>query len=230
MNKDREEIKKERRKEEAKEEWIPKTEVGRMIQRGEIDSYGKLLSMNLPVTEPQIIDYLFSELQEKVVDFKKTTKVRRAGRMFSFRVSVLVGDGKEYLGIGMSKDKEKWPAVRKATNKAKMNLIKVRKGCGSWECTCKERHSIPFKVEGKSASVKVTLMPAPKGTGLVVGKNIREVLEFVGIKDVWSKTSGATDTKLNFIKATIDALSKTTSTKISEEIMKKCEEADGKGY
>lgn len=228
MNKDREATKKEKSREEEKEEWIPKTEVGKMVKRGEIDSYGKLLSMNLPVTEPHIIDYLFSELQEKVVDFKKTTKVRRAGRMFSFRVSVLVGDGKEYIGIGTSKDKEKWPAVRKATNKAKMNLIKVRKGCGSWECVCRERHSIPFKVEGKSASVKVSLMPAPKGTGLVVGKNIREVLDFVGIKDIWSKTSGATDTKLNFITATIDALSKTTSTKISEEIMKKCEETDGK--
>ena len=123
--------------------------------------------------------------------------------------------------MGTAKDKEKWPAIKKATNKAKLSLVRVRKGCGSWECTCGMPHSIPFQVKGKCASVRITLKPAPKGVGLVAGDNIKQVLEFVGIKDVWSETRGSTATKLNFVRATIDALSKTTGMKASEEMMKK---------
>jgi len=208
-----------RKPEEA--EWIPKTILGKKVKSGEITSINEVMEGKLPLLEPQIIDFLFPDLEEKMVDFKKTTKVRRSGRQFSFRATVLIGDKNQFIGIGTGKHKEKWPAVRKATRKAKLNLIKVRKGCGSWECTCGTNHSIPFKVTGKKGSVKVELMPAPKGTGLVVGNNIKEVFDFVGIKDIWSKTRGATDTKLNFIRATIDALGKTTSKKMSDEIRKK---------
>ena len=215
----------ERREREKKKpeemEWIPKTILGKKVKSGEITSMKEAIASKLPLLEPQIIDYLMPDLEEKMVDFKKTTKVRRAGRQFSFRATVLIGDKNEYIGIGTGKHKEKWPAIKKATRKAKLNLVKIRKGCGSWECTCGTGHSIPFKVTGRKGSVNITLMPAPKGTGLVVGNNIKEVFDFVGIKDVWSKTRGATDTKLNFIRATINALSQTTSMKVSEEIKKK---------
>ncbi|MBU2100935.1 30S ribosomal protein S5 [Candidatus Micrarchaeota archaeon] len=217
------EERKERRREPQKEEieWIPKTSLGKKVKSGEISSMNQAIESKLPLLEPQIIDFLLPDLEEKMVDFKKTTKVRRSGRMFSFRASVIVGDKNEFIGIGTGKHKEKWPAVKKATRRAKLNLIRVRKGCGSWECTCGTGHSIPFNVKGKGGSVKIELKPAPKGTGLVVGNNIKDVFVFVGIKDVWSKTRGATDTKLNFIRATINALSKTTSMKVSEEIRKK---------
>ncbi|MEW6295423.1 MAG: 30S ribosomal protein S5 [Candidatus Diapherotrites archaeon] len=198
-------------------DWIPRTEAGKKVRNEEITSFQQLLDSGLPVIEPQIIDYLIPELKEKLVEFNKTAKVRSAGRVFSFRASVLVGDGEEFIGVGIAKDKEKMPAIRKATNRAKLNLVKVRKGCGSWECTCGTHHSIPFKVEGKAASVRVILMPAPKGTGLVVGSNIKDVFEFIGIKDIWSASKGSTGTKLNFIRAAIDALSKTTEMKLSEE-------------
>jgi len=212
----REDIMKERGKEEI--DWIAKTDTGKKVRDGEITSFQQLLDSGLPIMEPQAIDRLIPDLKEKLVEFNKTTKVRSAGRVFSFRASVLIGDGNEFIGIGTAKGKEKMPAIRKATNRAKLNLVKVRKGCGSWECTCGAHHSIPFKVEGKSASVRITLMPAPKGTGLVVGSNIKEVFEFVGIKDIWSTSKGSTGTKLNFIKAAIDALSKTTEMKLSEDI------------
>ena len=65
------------------------------------------------------------------------------------------------------------------------------------------------------------MLPAPKGTGLVVGNNIKDVFEFAGITDVWSNTLGSTDTKLNFVSAAIDALGKTTRMKVSNEIAKK---------
>ncbi len=215
------EKRKETQKKEELAEWIPKTTLGKKVKNGDIASMNEVIESKLPLIEPQIVDYLLPDLEEKMVDFKKTTKVRRAGRQFSFRATVLVGDKNQFIGAGTGKHKEKWPAVRKATRRAKLNLIRVRKGCGSWECTCGTGHSIPFKVKGSCGAVKIELMPAPKGTGLVVGNKIKDVFDFVGIKDVWSRTRGATDTRLNFIRATINALSKTTSMKVSEEIRKK---------
>jgi len=203
------------------EDWHPKTEAGKKVLNGEIKSLDELMKFNLPVREAKIIDMLVPNLEDKVVDFKKTTRVRRSGRVFSFRAAVLVGDKQQYIGIGIGKDKERFPAIRKATRKAKLNMVKVRKGCGSWECTCGTHHSVPFKVEGKSASVKVVFMPAPKGTGLVAGDNIKDVLILAGVRDVWCKTFGASDTKLNFVRAAVDALSKTTKMKISETMENK---------
>ena len=77
------------------------------------------------------------------------------------------------------------------------------------EIVLKEPHSIPFKVIGKAGSVRVILIPAPQGTGLVVANELKKVLKFAGIKDVYSKTFGKKRTTFNLIKACIDALSKT---------------------
>ncbi len=211
-------VKKEKEKESEKEkkegdDWIPKTSIGKKVKNGEITSMEQLIKMNAPIIEPQIVDILIPSLEEKVVDLKKSTRVTRAGRKFTFRAGVLIGDKEQFIGIGTAKDKEKFPAIRKAAKRARLNLVKVRKGCGSWECTCGMAHSVPFKVTGKCASVKVTLKPAPKGTGLVVGENIKDVMEFAGIKDVWSETKGSTGTKLNFVRAAIDALRNTIKMK-----------------
>lgn len=203
------------------QDWVPATEIGKAVKNGEITSVDEIFDKNIKIKEPQIVDYLIPDIEDKMIDFKKTTKVRRAGRKFSFRVSMLVGDKNKYIGLGTASDSERWPAVRKATKNAKLNLTKIIKGCGSWECVCAGNHSVPFKTEGRSSSVKVVLFPAPKGTGLVVGDNIKDVFRFVGIKDVWSKTSGNTGSKLDFVAATIDALSKTTKVKLSEKIKEK---------
>ncbi len=219
--------KREEKKEKELLEWIPKTELGKKVLAGEIKSLEEVLSTNKKIMEPEIVDYL-EELEEKLVDVQKTARVVRAGRKFSFRVAVLVGNKNGIVGLGTAKDKEKWPAVRKATKNAKLNLILVKRGCGSWECTCNEEHSVPFKVVGKNASVRVTLLPAPKGVGLVVGDNIKPVLEFAGIKDVWSKTSGSTDTTLNFVRAAINALENISNVKLSKDMEKKLRERAGK--
>jgi small subunit ribosomal protein S5 len=207
-------------KEKSLAEWIPKTGLGKKVQAGEITSIEDVFAKNIPILEPEIVDTLL-DLDEKMVDFQKTTRMIMAGRRFSFRATVLVGNHNGYVGIGIAKDVEKWPALRKAKRQAKLNLVKVRRGCGSWECTCGLGHSVPFKVTGKCASVKIALLPAPKGTGLVVGDNIKDVFKFAGITDVWSNTSGSTDTKLNFVRAALDALNKTTKMKVSNEIAKK---------
>ena len=205
-------------KEEALKEWVPRTELGKLVLNGKIKSLEEILLSNKKIMEPEIVDYLEPDMQTLVVDVKKTARVVRAGRKFSFRAAVLIGNKKGIIGIGMAKDREKWPAVRKAEKNAKLNLILVKRGCGSWECGCNEEHSVPFQVTGKCASVRVTLIPAPKGAGLVVGNKIKPVMEFAGIKDVWSKTKGNTSTALNFVRAAIDALRKTLKVKQSPDI------------
>jgi len=208
-------------KEEVLKEWVPRTELGKLVLSGKIKSLEEILLSNRKIMEPEIVDYLEPDMQTMVIDVKKTARVVRAGRKFSFRAAVLIGNKKGIIGIGMAKDREKWPAVRKAEKNAKLNLILVKRGCGSWECGCNEEHSVPFQVTGKCASVRVTLIPAPKGAGLVVGNKIKPVMEFVGIKDVWSKTKGNTSTTLNFVRAAIDALRRTLKVKQSPDMGRK---------
>jgi small subunit ribosomal protein S5 len=194
---------------ETVDDWTPSTALGKRVKAGEIKTLDEIFDNNLEILEPLIIDYFVDDLKEKIVESKKTSYVRRSGRKYNFRCSVLVGDGNKFVGLGTGKDKDKWNSVRKAARKARLNLIRVKKGCGSWQCPCGTEHSLPFLVSGKCSSVKVNLRPAPKGVGLVVADNIKPVFEFVDLKDVWSKTEGSTSTTLNFIKATINALAKT---------------------
>jgi small subunit ribosomal protein S5 len=210
-----------REREARVEAWKPKTKLGKMVKDGKIQSYDEVIKQNLSVLEPEIVDMLIPELKEQVMEVRKTTKVTRSGRNFRFRVGVIVGNGQGLIGVGNAKDRERWPAAKKAVKNAKLNLVSIRRGCGSWECQCGLGHTVPFTVEGKSASVRVKLMPAPKGTGLVVGDSIKPVLKFVGIEDVWSSSQGNTGTKLNFVKAAIDALTKTTKMKLSKDIERK---------
>ncbi|PIU21111.1 MAG: 30S ribosomal protein S5 [Candidatus Diapherotrites archaeon CG08_land_8_20_14_0_20_34_12] len=199
--------------------WVPKTKLGKMVMEGKIKSLDEIFTGKMKIMEPEIVDSL-TGLQEKTVDTAKTARVVRAGRKFAFRVAVLVGNKNGYIGLGLGKDKERLSALRKASRKARLNLVKVKSGCGSWECTCGTNHSIPFKVQGECSSVKVKLMPAPKGVGLVVGDKIKDVLTFAGIRDVWGKTKGDSRTSLNYVTAAIDALSKTTKFKVSSDIEK----------
>ena len=119
--------------------------------------------------------------------------------------------------MGYGKAKETVPAREKSFKNAKMGIIKINRGCGSWQCNCKSAHSIPFKVEGKCGSSIIKLMPAPKGTGLCVEKSCAKILELAGVSDIWSKTFGQTKSKINLIKACMDALGKLTKTKIKSQ-------------
>ncbi|HZX34511.1 MAG TPA: 30S ribosomal protein S5 [archaeon] len=208
----------------AVSEWVPATDTGRKVKNGEISSLDEFFSKGFKIMEPEIVDALVPELKEKLVEFSKTTRITRQGRNFSFRAAVLVGDGEAFIGLGTAKDKEKYPAISKATRNAKLAIRKVRKSCGSWECRCRERHSVPFNVTGSCGSVRVKLMPSPKGTGLVVGDNIKDVFVFAGIKDVWSKCFGRTSATLEFVTAAVNALHATNNVRLSEDIAKKLEE------
>ncbi len=194
---------------EALESWVPRTRVGKMVVEGKITSLKDIFDNNLPLLEPEIVDYLLPDLKYERIDVGIVQKVTDAGRVSRFRVVVVIGNGDGFVGVGAGKARQYLVALRKALRNAKLNITPVRRGCGSWECRCGEPHSVPFIVKGKSGSVVVTLKPAPKGTGLVAGDVAKAVLRMAGIKDVWTETLGETRTTLNFAKAVVEALRNT---------------------
>ncbi len=195
----------------AIDEWNPVTNVGRMVKEGQISSIEDLFQLGLPIREPQIVDVLLPGLQEEVIDINLVQKQTDAGEKSRFKATVIVGTDAGYVGIGEGKAKEIGPAIRKAILRAKINLTPIRRGCGSWECGCRDPHSVPFKVDGKTGSVRVTLIPAPKGVGLVAADTIKVVLRLAGIQDIWSRTRGNTRCTLNFAHAVYEALRKSHS-------------------
>ncbi|MCD6323587.1 MAG: 30S ribosomal protein S5 [Desulfurococcales archaeon] len=191
------------------EEWVPKTKLGWMVKEGKISDIKEIFNNNLVIQEPEIVDYLLPNLKHEVVDVNIVQKQTDAGRMTRFRVLVVVGNFDGYVGIGLGKAKQLRQAIDKAIRNAKLNVIPVRRGCGSWACSCNEPHSVPFTVEGKAGSVRVRLIPAPKGTGLVAGDAAKVVLRYAGIKDIWTWSRGETRTTINFVAAVYDALRNT---------------------
>jgi ribosomal protein S5 len=110
--------------------------------------------------------------------------------------------------MGKASAVESRDSIEKATQKAKMNIVKIMRGCGSWQCGCDENHSIKYKTYGKCGSVRVELLPAPKGVGLATDVETRKILRLAGIKDMWIKTYGNTSARINLASATFDALKK----------------------
>lgn len=197
-------------REELREEqlvaWVPKTRTGKLVQSGDITTIDQLYERNLPILEPHITDMLMPDLQEEVLNVKSVQRTTDAGRKRSFMVTAAIGNKNGYIGVGTGRGLNVRPAIEKAVENAKLNVVSIRMGCGSWECGCGLGHSVPYKSEGKCGSVRITLIPAPKGTGLVAGSAAKKVLILAGIKDVWTQTKGDTRTVFNFAMATVDAL------------------------
>ena len=189
--------------------WEPRTRVGRLVKEGVITTIDEIFARNMPILEPEIVDYLLPDLKHEVIDVKIVQKMTDAGRVTKFRATVVVGNEDGYVGIGKGKARQLRQAIEKAIVNAKLNIIPVRRGCGSWECKCGTAHSVPYTVRGKSGSVEVVLKPAPLGTGLVIGDAAKVVLRLAGIRDVWSSTKGETRTTYNFARATYNALRNT---------------------
>jgi small subunit ribosomal protein S5 len=202
------------------EEWIPKTRLGELVSAGQITSMDEAIESGLPIRESRIVDILLPELEDEVLDINMVQRMTDSGRRVKFRATVIVGNGDGYVGLGQAKDVQVGPAIRKAIDNAKINIIKVRRGCGSWECGCGLPHTVPSEVQGKAGSVTVELKPAPRGLGLAAGDTARKVLEKAGIKDVWTRTEGQTRTTLNFAKATYNALVNTGTIRV----LQKCHE------
>ena len=152
----------------------------------------------------QIIDARQLDLQEKVVEVRRVTKVVKGGRNFRFAALVVVGDENGHVGIGSGKAMEVPDAIRKAVEDAKKNLIKVPM-VGT---------TIPHEVIGHFGAGKIIIMPAKEGTGVIAGGAARDLLELAGLKDVRAKCLGTRNPR-NMVNATIEGLK---SLKTAEQV------------
>jgi small subunit ribosomal protein S5 len=221
----RTEREREREEERAREiaSWVPKTKLGKEVKEKKIRNIDEILSSKRKILEEQIVDSLLNLKSDllsigqskgkfgggKRRAWKQTQRKTKEGNIPKFSSLAVVGDENGHVGISMGKAKETLPARDKAIRKAKLNIIKIGRGCASFDCACSEPHTVPLKVEGKSGSVRVVLIPAPQGTGLVVANELKKVLKLAGIKDVYSKTFGMARTTFNLVQACVDALKKT---------------------
>lgn len=189
--------------------WEPRTRLGQLVKEGKIRTIDEIFANNLIIKEPEIVDALLPNLRQELLSINIVQRQTDAGEVSQFQAVVALGNEDGYVGIGIGKARQVRQAIEKATREAKLAVTPVRRGCGSWRCSCDEPHSVPFVVEGKSGSVVVRLIPAPKGVGLVAGGVAKTILRLAGIKDVWTKTFGDTRTTLNFALATYNALRNT---------------------
>ena len=200
-----------RRHQEEEEVWIPKTSIGKRVLSGEINSMEEILSKGLRIQEAGIVKKLLPDLKTEVIDVGIIQKMTPNGQSTRFKALVAAGNENGWLGIGMGKSKQMRIAIEKANNAAYLNVSPVKLGCGSWECRCDQKHSVPFKVKGKGGSVTIEIIPAPRGLGLVTGGKIRNLLKMAGIKDAWTTAKGSTSTMNSTSKAVLQCLRYTFS-------------------
>ncbi len=134
-------------------------------------------------------------LQDRVVHIARVAKVVKGGRRFSFSALVVVGDGKEKVGFGLGKAGEVPDAIRKASDQAKKNMVKIPTVEGT----------IPYDVVGKYGACSVIMYPAQKGKGIIAGGAVRVLTELAGIRDIVCKVHG-TKNSGSVVRATIDGL------------------------
>lgn len=193
------------------ERWVPRTRLGKMIQEGRITSIEEMFMSGFQLREPQIVDSLLPDLQEEVINVNLVQKQTDAGEKSRFKAIVAVGNRDGYLGMGSGKASQVRNAIEKAAADARLKIVPVRRGCGSWECGCGKPHSIPFKTEGKCGSVRIDVIPGPRGLGLVASEVAKVIMGLAGIKDCWTRSYGSTRTVPSFAYAVFDALRETYS-------------------
>jgi small subunit ribosomal protein S5 len=203
-------------------EWDPKTKLGKMVRGGQITTMSDALKTGFPLREPEIVDLLLPEIDDEVIDVNMVQRMTDSGRRIKFVITVAVGNNDGFVGFGQAKGKEVGSSIRKAIEIAKLNIIEIRRGCGSWECGCRKPHTIPFAVKGKSGSVEITFRPAPHGIGLATGDVAKKILTLAGVKDCWAFTKGKTKTTVNYAKAVFNALEQNSEMRVMKgEISKK---------
>jgi small subunit ribosomal protein S5 len=216
--------------------WVVKTSIGAKVHSKEITRIDDILNRGQRIFEPELVDALLPDGKTELLfigqakgkfgggkrrAFRQTQKKTPEGNKPSFCCIAAFGNENGYVGIGYGKSKDTVPSREKAIRNAKIGIFKVPRGGGSWATDVPGNNSIPFAVEGKCGSVKIKLMPAPRGKGLCIEKECAKILKLAGIQDVWSKTQGSTKTKFNMIMACIDALKQLSQVKVSAERAKK---------
>ncbi len=156
------------------------------------------------------------EFDEQVVDLRRVARVMAGGKRFRFRATLIIGDRKGRVGVGMGKGVDVAQSVGKAKNDAKKNVITVRLDKGT----------IPHETSAKFSAAHVILKPAKEGNGLVAGGAVRAVLSLAGIKDITAKVLGRTPNKVTNALATVEALKNLTLTRRVPKYEKKADKAE----
>jgi small subunit ribosomal protein S5 len=201
--------------------WVPKTALGKEVATRKVTDLNQVLKEGRKIMEWQIVDTLVPDLKSELlhiggrkgkgggkqrIPVKITATMHRSGRRFTYNALAVIGNENGIIGIGKGSSVETRSAIKKAVNKAKVNIARIKRGCGSWECRCGGEHSVPYKIEGKAGSVRIVIMPAPKGLGIAGDDETKLVLRMAGVKDAWVKTFGNTSMRINLVNAVFDAL------------------------
>jgi len=203
--------------------WVPKTKLGEEVKTEKIRNIDEILDDKRKILESEIVDYLMT-IKSELINigqakgkfgggkrriWRQTQRKTKEGNVPTFSTLAVIGDENGHIGVGSGKAKETLPAREKAIRKAKLEIFKIKRSCSGFDCSCSELHTVPFKITGKSGSLRLTLIPAAQGTGLVVASELKKVLKLAGIKDVYSRATGKKRTTFNLVKSCVDALKKT---------------------
>jgi small subunit ribosomal protein S2e len=183
------------------------TKLGRLVKAGKIKSMEEVYLHSLPVKEVEIVDKFLPTLKDEVMKIMPVQKVSAAGQRTRFKAFIAVGDMNGHVGLGVKCSSEVANAIRGAMAAAKMSVVPVRRGY--WGSTVGLPHTVPAKVKGKCGSVRVRMIPAPRGTGLVAAPAVKRMLSLAGVQDCYTSTRGHSRTMGNFIKAAFFALRNT---------------------
>lgn len=140
------------------------------------------------------------EFDQKIIDIRRVSRTVAGGRRFNFSVSLVIGDRKGSVGVGLGKGGDTALAIEKALRNAKKNLVKIQ---------VTKTMSIPYEVSAKYSASRVTLMPTP-GRGIVAGSSVRSVVELAGLRDIGTKLRSSSKNRLNNARVAIEALRKLT--------------------
>jgi small subunit ribosomal protein S2e len=185
------------------------TKLGRLVKADKIKSIEDIFMFSLPIKEHQIVDHFISDLKEDVMKISPVQKQTSAGQRTRFKAFVVIGDENGHVGLGWKCSSEVATAIRGAIIDAKMRIIPVRRGF--WGNKFGQPHTVPSKVTGKCGSVRFRCVPAPRGTGIVAARAAKKLMQFAGIKDVYTCAQGTTRTLGNFVKACFQCMTKTYS-------------------
>jgi ribosomal protein uS5 len=176
------------------------------VKEGKINSIEEIFLHSLPMKEAQIVDKFLPALKDQVMKIMQVQKQSAAGQRTRFKAFVAVGDSDGHLGLGVKCSNEVPNAIQGGLTMAKLAVVPVRRGY--WGSRVGKPHTVPVKLTGHCGSVRVRLIPAPRGTGLVAAPATKNMLSLAGIQDVYTSTRGHSRTMGNFIKAVYFALAK----------------------
>jgi small subunit ribosomal protein S2e len=178
------------------------------VLNGRITSIEDIYLHALPIKEPEIVDHLLGQkLKEEVMKIKPVQKQTRAGQRTRMKAVMAIGDSDGHIGLGVKTAAELANSIKGALIYAKLAILPVRRGY--WGNKIGMPHTVPLTVTGRCGSVRMRLIPAPRGSGIVAGSVAKKLLALAGFQDVFTSSIGHTKTTANFLVATYKAIQAT---------------------